>query len=115
MKSHSFATISAGSSVAINATADTSARGILRPSVPLSRKPAKGRIGMSQSRVSFIVYAGSLVLHKVHLIDIQGHACAEQRNDDGKAHSGLSRRHHHHEKDKDLAVDPVPHMRERNE
>ena len=42
--------MAAGSAVNSSATAVTAARGSLRPSVPLMRKPAKGSSGMYQSR-----------------------------------------------------------------
>ncbi|MGA2438794.1 MAG: hypothetical protein ABSF57_09825 [Acidobacteriaceae bacterium] len=45
---HSHATRAAGSAVESSATVPTTARGSLRPSVPLIRKPAKGSSGMNQ-------------------------------------------------------------------
>gem|GEM_PF-6176749 len=49
MVAQTHATMRAGTAVKSRAMVATRARGSLRPRVPLIRKPAKGRIGMSQS------------------------------------------------------------------
>src|ERR1700722_19845215 len=74
------ATISAGASVKSNAMVVTTARGSLRPSVPLSRKPANGSSGMSHRRLVLNCIGSRLVLQKVDLVDVEGLAHAEERN-----------------------------------
>src|SRR5882724_3067951 len=69
-----------------------------RPKMPLIRKPASGRIGMSQSCI------GSwLVLHRIDFVDVQSPAIPEHGQDNRQPYRGLRRRHHHHEKREQVA------------
>ena len=70
---------------------------------------------MSQSRVSFMQVCGLASFHQVDLVDVQGLARAEERDDDGEADGGLGRGDDHDEEDEDLAVDLVPHVGEGDE
>ena len=48
------------------------------------------------------------VLHRVHVVDIQGAAVLEHGQNDRQADRGLSRRHHHHEEREEVAGHLLP-------
>src|SRR5579871_2940213 len=115
MKAQSHATRIAGMAVQISATAETRARGSLRPTVPLMRKPVKGSSGISQRYEAGISSSRVSEFHQVDLIDVQGLACTEDSNDDGQADGGFRSGDDHDEEDEDLSGDLVPHVREGDE
>src|SRR4051812_5422012 len=71
-----------------------------RPKMPLIRKPASGKVGMSQSCISSV-----LVFHRIHIIDVECRAILEDCQYDRQAYRRLGRRHHHHEKREEMAAD----------
>src|SRR6516164_7534696 len=71
-----------------------------RPKMPLIRKPASGRVGMSQSCISSV-----LVFHRIDIIDIECRAIFENRQNNRQAYRRFGRRHHHHEEREKMAAD----------
>src|SRR6201996_1160071 len=88
---------------------------------PATQRSVHEEAGKGQSRdepeqsIVHAVYAGSLVLHEVDLIDVQGLACAEERDDDRETDGSLCRGDDHNEEDEDLPLDAMPHVGEGDE
>src|SRR2546422_11480354 len=80
------------------ATALTNAFVRLRPKTPFTRKPSSGNAGMSQRCCI------ALVLHRVHVVHVQGVAILEYGQDDGQPHRGLGGRHYHDEEREQVAI-----------
>src|SRR5438128_177965 len=70
-----------------------------RPNSPFTRNPSNGNAGMSH-RCCIV-----LVLHRVHVVHVQGVAVLEDGQNDGQAYGRLSGRHDHYEKGEQVAVD----------
>src|SRR5689334_13310444 len=79
-----------------------------RPKIPLIRKPANGRAGMSQScciprfcdaasRADCIESGAERrsVFHAVHFVDVERRSVLENGQDDGQPHCRLRGGHHH--------------------
>src|ERR1017187_8982982 len=80
------------------ATVLTRLFGNRRPKMPLIRKPASGKIGMSQSCIGSV-----LILYRIHIVDVEGRTVFETRQDDVQPHRRFRRRHHHHEEREKMA------------
>src|SRR6185436_18876716 len=81
------------------ATALTNAFDRRRPRMPFSRKPSSGNAGMSQRCCI------ALVLHRVHVVHVQGVAILVYGQNDCQADGGFSGRYYHHEEREEVAVD----------
>src|SRR6185437_3028861 len=77
-------------------------------------EPEQGIVHAVYAGSLAFISAGSLVLHKIDLIDVQGLACAEESDDDGKTDGGL-RGGDDHDKGDEGQVDGVEHQLNRHE
>src|SRR6185437_15568232 len=78
-------------------------------------EPEQGIVHAVYAGSLAFISAGSLVLHKIDLIDVQGLSCAEESDDDGKTDGGLRGGDDHDKEDEDLPFDAMPHVREGDE
>src|SRR6476646_4860548 len=80
------------------ATALTNAFARRRPTMPFTRNPSSGKVGMSQRCCI------ALVLHRVHFVHIEGVAILEYGEDDGQSHGGFRGRYYHYEECEQVAI-----------
>src|ERR1039457_3209288 len=82
------------------ATVLTRLLGNWRPRMPLIRKAASVKIGMSQSCIG-----SASIVHRIHIVDVQRGTALEHRQNNCQPYRRLGRRHHHHEEREEMAAD----------